>query len=238
MGVEEVGRKPRAAVYIDGFNLYRRALEHRPDCRWLDVRKLSETLLPDFEVVLVRYFTARVRFVEGEDPAAPSRQSAYLRALATLPAVTTHFGTFRSDRRWMAKSPLELDDDGSPRTVRVRKIEEKGSDVSLAAHLVCDAMDGLVDAAFVLSNDSDFVDALRIVRERGGVEIGLMCPSPSPVRSLLALEPDHVRHVRAAVMRDSQLPDRIADVRGVITRPKSWRARSTEAPPEAGLRAR
>ncbi len=236
--MEEVGRKPRAAVYIDGFNLYRRALEHRPDCRWLDVRKLSETLLPDFEVVLVRYFTARVRFVEGEDPAAPSRQSAYLRALATLPAVTTHFGTFRSDRRWMAKSPLELDDDGSPRTVRVRKIEEKGSDVSLAAHLVCDAMDGLVDAAFVLSNDSDFVDALRIVRERGGVEIGLMCPSPSPARSLLALEPDHVRHVRAAVMRDSQLPDRIADVHGVITRLKSWRARSTEAPPEAGLRAR
>ncbi len=228
----------RAAIYIDGFNLYRRALEQRPECRWLDVRRLCELLLPDFEVVHVRYFTAYVKFVEGEDPASPARQRAYLRALATVPGVSLHFGTFRSDRRWMAVSPLELQVDGSPRTVRVRKIEEKGSDVSLAAHLVCDAMSGSVDAVFVLSNDSDFVDALRLARERADVEIGLISPTAAPARSLLALAPDHVRHVRASSMLAAQLPERIVDDHGTVTRPKRWVVRSTEAPPEAGLRAR
>jgi len=232
------GPRKRAGVYIDGFNLYRRALEQRPGCRWLDVRLLSELLLPDFEVVVVRYFTARVKFVEGEDPVAPARQRAYLRALATLHGVTVHFGTFRSDRRWMAASPLELADDGAPRKVRVRKIEEKGSDVSLAAHLVCDALDGAVDAVFLVSNDSDFVDALRLARERGGVEIGLIAPTPAPARSLLALELDHVRHVRSAALRASQLPDRIRDEHGAVTRPARWSVERTEAPPEAGLRAR
>ncbi|MBA8989556.1 uncharacterized LabA/DUF88 family protein [Curtobacterium pusillum] len=219
-----MGASRRAGVYIDGFNLYRRALEQRPECRWLDVRALCELLLPEFDVVLVRYFTANIKFVEGEDPASPARQRAYLRALQTLPGVTLHFGTFRSDRRWMAVSPLVLDEDGAPRTVRVRKIEEKGSDVSLAAHLVCDAMSGLVDAVFLLSNDSDFVDALRLARECAGAEIGLISPTAAPARSLLALEPDQVRHVRASALRAAQLPERIADEHGTIVRPKRWSA--------------
>lgn len=232
-----MGRK-RAGVYVDGFNLYRRALDQRPECRWLDVRKLAELLLPDFDVVVVRYFTALVKFVEGGDPAAPARQQAYLRALATLPGVSLHFGTFRSDRRWMASSPLELDETGAPRLVRVRKIEEKGSDVSLAAHLVCDALGETVDAVFIVSNDSDFVDALRLARERGGVEIGLISPTPAPARSLLALRPEHVRRVRGAVLHSAQLPRRLEDEQGVITRPRRWDPERTEAPPVAGPRAR
>jgi uncharacterized LabA/DUF88 family protein len=232
-----MGRK-RAGVYVDGFNLYRRALEQRPECRWLDLRALSELLLPEFEVAVVRYFTAPVKFVEGHDPSGPARQRAYLRALATVPGLSIHLGTFQSDRRWMAASPLEIDERGSPRVVRVRKIEEKGTDVSLAAHLLCDVLEGVVDVAFVLSNDSDFVDALRLARDRGGAEIGLLCPTAAPARALLALEPDHVRHVRATAMQIAQLPERIHDLHGTVVRPETWAPRRTEAPPGAGLRAR
>jgi len=50
----------RTAVYVDGFNLFYRALRGSP-YRWLDLLKLSEKLLqPHNKVVLVRYFTARV----------------------------------------------------------------------------------------------------------------------------------------------------------------------------------
>ena len=220
--------RPSAAVYVDGFNLFRRALQGRRDRKWLDLELLCERLLPTFDVGQIRYFTARVRHVEGNDPHAPQNQEQYLRALGTLPSVSTHFGTFRADKRWMALSPLELDDAGEPRRVRVRKIEEKGTDVSLAAHMVCDAMTGLADAYFLLSNDSDFTEALRLVRSRAGKEIGLIVPGAQAAGALLDLRPDHIRHVRPQTLVGSQFPERVLDEVGGFRCPEAWR--STEAP--------
>ena len=37
----------------------------------------------------------------------------------------------------------------------VRKREEKGSDVNVATHLLVDVLTGAIDAAIVISNDSD-----------------------------------------------------------------------------------
>lgn len=220
---------PSAVVYIDGFNLFRRALQGRDDRKWLDLELLCARLLPGFDIGQIRYFTARVRHVEGNDPRAPQNQDRYLRALGTLPSVSLHFGTFRADKRWMAVSPLELDDAGEPRRVRVRKIEEKGTDVSLAAHMVSDAMRGLADAFFLLSNDSDFTDALGIVRAHARKEIGLIVPTEAPAaRRLLDLRPDHIRHIRAGTLRESQFPPRLSDELGGFSAPLGWG--STEAP--------
>ena len=44
-------------VYIDGFNLYYRALKDTP-FRWLDLRKLAETVFPQDDIHRVCYFTA------------------------------------------------------------------------------------------------------------------------------------------------------------------------------------
>ncbi len=215
--------RPTAAVYVDGFNLFRRALQGRDDLKWLDLELLCTRLLPGFDVGQIRYFTARVRHVEGKDPRVPQNQERYLRALATLPSVSVHFGTFRADKRWMALSPLVLDDAGEPRRVRVRKIEEKGTDVSLAAHMVADAMAGTFDVSFLLSNDSDFADALRIVRERARGKIGLVVPTEAaPARSLLEVRPDHIRHVKQAALRESQFPARLIDELGTFGRPSAW----------------
>lgn len=217
-------RKPVAIVYVDGFNLFRRALQGRDDRKWLDLEVLCARLLSGFDVGQIRYFTARVRHVERNDPRAPRNQETYLRALGTLPSVSLHFGTFRADKRWMALSPLELDADGVPRRARVRKIEEKGSDVSLAAHMVSDALRGVADAYFLLSNDSDFVEALRIVRHRAGAEIGLIVPTESsPAGALLDVRPQYVRHVRAADIRSSQFPSRLHDDVGGFGMPSAWK---------------
>ena len=81
----------RFNLYVDGFNLYYGALRGQP-YRWLNLRAFGQGLIrPSDELHRVRYFTARVRPL-SQDPHAPERQGAYLRALATLPDVATHFG--------------------------------------------------------------------------------------------------------------------------------------------------
>jgi hypothetical protein len=44
-------------------------------------------------------------------------------------------------------------------------MEEKGSDVSLASHLIHDAWAGRFKAGAVLSNDTDLVEPIRIVTQ-------------------------------------------------------------------------
>ena len=77
----------RVNVYVDGFNLYNRALKNARAAdgstyKWLDLRALAAHLLNDPKYVIgtVRYFTARVKSLP-RDPDAPARQALYLRAL-------------------------------------------------------------------------------------------------------------------------------------------------------------
>lgn len=62
----------------------------------------------------------------------------------------------------------------------VARREEKGSDVNVAAHLLLDVLQGAVDAAVLISNDSDLALPIREVRER--VPVGTV----NPTRSFLA----------------------------------------------------
>ena len=124
-------------VYIDGFNLYYRALKDTP-FRWLDLSRMAETLLPGDDIHRVCYFTARLR-ARPANPAQPQRQQAYLRALATLPGVEIHYGSFRSG---VKRRPLAEPVPGLPAHVLIRDSEEKGSDVNLATRLLVDGFRG------------------------------------------------------------------------------------------------
>ncbi|HTE81159.1 MAG TPA: hypothetical protein VK634_10775 [Reyranella sp.] len=69
----------RVFVYVDGFNLYYRALKGTP-FRWLNLDLLAKRLVrPGDTIDRVRYFTARVKARAG-DPDAPRRQQVYLSA--------------------------------------------------------------------------------------------------------------------------------------------------------------
>lgn len=57
-------------------------------------------------------------------------------------------------------------------------MEEKGSDVNLAAHLLNDAWKGVFDAAVVVSNDTDLVEPIRMVTTERGKPVIVM-PSTS-----------------------------------------------------------
>lgn len=46
-------------MYVDGFNLFYGSLKGTP-YRWLDLHRLADLMLPDQDVVAVKYFTAIV----------------------------------------------------------------------------------------------------------------------------------------------------------------------------------
>ena len=217
----------RFNVYVDGFNLYYGALRGRP-YRWLDIRRFAQQLLrPGDEVHRVRYFTARVRSLP-DDPGAPERQAAYLRALGTLPGMSVHLGVFLSSVQTMRRA----DSEGS---VRVVRSEEKGSDVNLATHLLLDAFDGDCAAALVISNDSDLVEPIRVVRSRFGHLVGVVFPLLNrqsdggprhPSRGLVGAASFHRRitdtRKHRRLLDECQLPATLADARGAFARPASW----------------
>ena len=55
-------------------------------------------------------------------------------------------------------------------------MEEKGSDVNLAAYLLNDAWEGRFDAAAVISNDTDLVTPTRMVTAERGKPVFIVCP--------------------------------------------------------------
>ena len=207
----------RTTVYVDGFNLYYRALRKTP-YRWLNLQKLCESLLsPQNQIVLIRYFTAPV---SGKlDPGQPVRQQIYLRALSTLPHCTIHFGSFLTR---VKTRPLENPSSGGPTHVRVLDSEEKGSDVNLATHLLNDAWKDSFDVALVLSQDTDLLEPLRIVTTELQKQLGIVClDGKAPGK--LSQYSNFVRHITPERLAASQFPSEIVLKRGrTLRRPDSW----------------
>lgn len=101
------------------------------------------------------------------------------------------------------------------------KTEEKGSDVNLASHLLLDAFRGDCEVAFVISNDSDLLEPVRIARREFGIRVGFGCPYERPSQ-VLVRESDFIRPIRAGALRVSQFPPTLSDEHGTITKPASW----------------
>lgn len=226
--------KPKASVYVDGFNLYRRLLAGHPEHKWLDLEALMDRVLVDYDVVRISYFTAVIKALPGKDPSSPQRQQAYLRALRTLQRVEIFMGKFRIDPRIMTLHPTQLDESGNPVQVKVKKTEEKGSDIALASRLLIDAMKGDADVYVVCTNDSDLVMPLHLVQEELGRSVALLSPM-QPKRAsneLKQTNPVWHRQIRPEDLATCQLPDELHDRSGTIRRAPKW-AKSSEGPAEA-----
>ena len=205
-------------LYIDGFNLYYRALKDTP-FRWLDLHKLAETLFPQDDINRVCYFTARLDVRPG-NPSQAQRQLIYLRALGTLPAFDAHYGVFRSG---VKRRPLAEPVPGLPSHVLVRDSEEKGSDVNLATRLLVDGFNREYEQAVVVSNDADFAGAMRYVRDELDLRVTLVNPDPrNPSPRQLADAATYVKRLWKSHLRRSQLPDTLRDEVGLIRKPEGW----------------
>ena len=205
-------------VYIDGFNLYYRALKDTP-FRWLDLWGLAETLFPQDTINRVCYFTALLD-ARPDNPLQPRRQLVYLRALATLPSLEIHYGKFRSGAK---RRPLAQPTPGLPGSMLFRDSEEKGSDVNLATRLLVDGFNGEYEQAVVISNDADFAGAMSYVRDGLGRRVTLVNPDPRNTSPRdLADASTYVKRLWKSHLRRSQFPDALTDQVGVISKPAGW----------------
>ncbi len=106
--------------------------------------------------------------------------------------------------------------------VRYLHLEEKGSDVNVASHMLLDVLSQRVDAVVIVSNDSDLAFPVRSARSR--LPVGLINPRGGyTAGDLTGSKSDGVgRHwwwkMTAAMYRKHQLPDPA----GRFTKPAGW----------------
>jgi len=220
-----------------------------PGWRWLDLRALSQTVLSgpgsswaDATVARVVYCTARIKGAGNQS--GQHDQDVYLRALNAHGSVDVMaMGTYVSrvataplataDKRqrpvltrpnWplMVRDSQGADSPQATFMASVARREEKGSDVNVASHLLLDVLEKRVDAAIVISNDSDLQFPIEQARAR--VPVGTVNPTVSYLAGALSGDVadgagGHWWHrLTAAQITASQLPDSI----GRITRPHGW----------------
>jgi len=213
----------RTYIYVDGFNLYYRALRKTP-FKWLNLERLGQSLLdPDNDIQCIRYFTAPV---SGKfDPGVPIRQQRYLQALSTVPSVKVHLGNFLTKPKMR---PLVDPQPGGPTHVQIWNTEEKGSDVNLASYLIHDAWRDFFDVAVVFSQDTDLNEPVRIVRVRIvrdeiGKSVGVIILDGKAPGQLSTFG-SFIRHITNAELAAAQFPDAIPfGTKGKqVKRPTEW----------------
>lgn len=208
----------RAIAYVDGFNLYYGSLKGTK-FRWLDPLAMCRRILPSYDFQSARYFTAPI-IPDARHPGSAQNQQTYLRALETIPGVEIHLGRFLKKR-----SKGYLVDSASNKATgqlcQVETMEEKGSDVNLAVYLLLDAFDARCDAAIIVSNDSDLLEPVRLVKSRFGLRVGAINPHGKNACQFATLV-DHHHSIWRSALRQSQLPAVLHDERGPIHKPGNW----------------
>ncbi|MDO5534470.1 MAG: NYN domain-containing protein [Propionibacteriaceae bacterium] len=242
----------KVGVYVDGYNLYYggRGICGRglPGWRWLDVRALAERVIGSesgwsgpFDLHVV-FCTARIR--GHANTTSQHDQDTYLRALqahraidviemgqyvervATSPLATAG----KRGKPVLATShwPIEVRDSAGADVPQatfmasVARREEKGSDVNVATHLLLDVLASTVDAAVVVSNDSDL--KLPVAEARLRVPVGLINPTGKYTAGALSGQP-HAGvgghwwyQLQSSDFTASQLPDSV----GKVKKPAGW----------------
>lgn len=207
----------RTFVYVDGFNLYYRALRNTR-FKWLDLHALVSGLLaPENEIKALKYYTARV--MGDRDPDQPRRQQIYFNALKAIPSLEIYFGHFLSNPKWR---PLVNPPPGGNEYVQVKNTEEKGSDVNLASHLIHDGWKGEYEVAVVVSKDTDLMEPIRIVTQELKKPVGLICPD-GKVPWKLERVASFIRHIEPHRLSAAQFDNPLVGRGGqIIEKPESW----------------
>ncbi len=222
----------RVWAYIDGFNLYN-GLPKGSAYRWLDLTAFCQSILKAGEYVEnAKFFTAQV-VNTPEDPHVQKRQRVYWRALRALGGVEIVLGRFSSNPRCMPTEDslrrIETATAAGTSTrgmrlefVEVRRREEKGTDVNLAAHLIHDAHLSRFEAALVVSDDSDLHEAVRIVR--GEVKKPVIVASPHSERPSVRLKKVSSRFIvlDQTMLPGHLLPSPLKDANGEFNKPATW----------------
>lgn len=234
-------------LYYGARNLCGRGV---PGWRWLDIRVLAQHLIAgvpswtDATIDRIVYCTAVIDAASNQSGFAD--QDVYLKALMACKSVDViEYGTYVSRVKTAplaVKTPSRqggpqlvnpqwpiMIQDGEGRPVPDARFmvsfahrEEKGSDVNVASHLLVDVLTSRVDAAIVISNDSDLKFPVSYARTK--VPVGTINPSKNYLAGALRGRPtDGVgghwwRQLTAADLRACQMVDPV----GGSSKPAGW----------------
>lgn len=221
-----------------------------PGWKWLDVRALVSRIVanqrawPDAEITRIVYCTARVD--AQFNPEGHAEQDVYLKALTATGSVDhIEYGKYvvgirprplavrgltktapprlvTSDWPVMVQSSLGVDQPNALFMVSTLHQEEKGSDVNVASHLLVDLLQESIDAAVVVSNDSDLKFPIHFARQH--IHVGHVNPHPGYFAGDITGTPDDGkgghwwRKLHPGDFTAHQLPDEA----GGYQRPAKW----------------
>jgi uncharacterized LabA/DUF88 family protein len=215
-------------VLIDGYNLYHSLLEIEADkghkVRWLDIRKLSERLLnrlfpPKCPYPHILFFTA-YSIHKGEDHV--ERQKAYHQCLKRMGIKIV------TDGVW-AKKDVSLahhfkDAPAILRPYLSRKFQtivthvEKGTDVSLAAHLM--HLGPKAKWVCIISGDADLIPAIDLFKKTSpSVQLGLARPYKRETRKM---NMSHCTNISPEDCLACLLPNPAPSKKRDIAKPEHW----------------
>jgi hypothetical protein len=182
-----------------------------PGWRWLDIRALAASLVsgrqnwPGATIDRVVYCTALID--QASNPSGHIDQDVYIKALRATGSVDlVEYGYYVARVKQAPMAVKTPGPAGVPQLVRPQwpimvqdgagvqlpnsvfmvsyaNREEKGSDVNVASHLLVDVLTGCVDAAVVISNDSDLRFPAKFARDH--VPVGVVNPSPNRLAGAL-----------------------------------------------------
>ena len=190
----------RAALYIDGFNLYHPIKElNEPFLKWANLWKLGELICEPHNADLVKVVFCTA--VPAHLPESRDRHNTFNAALRANGVTIISGHHVHDGEKW----------------------NEKQSDINVALHLMLDAIDNVYDMAILLSADSDQAATAKLFSERFPYK-KLLAVAP-PTKAV----PNKVQQYCFAhfslskeILERCVMGDSVAGTKGAIMRPKAY----------------
>jgi len=187
---------PRAAAFIDGFNVYH-SIDSKPHLhrhKWLNIKGLCEAFVPSsHELVSIDYFTAYSEW--NQDKVARHRILVEIYRDLGVNVILGKF-KYKTRRCRICHEEYEIP-------------EEKRTDVNIATRLIAAAHGDTFDTAYLMSGDSDLVSAVEYVREGLKKRVVLIIPVGRKAGELTRAcgGNDFRRKIKEKHLKNNQLPD-------------------------------
>ncbi|GAA0005272.1 NYN domain-containing protein [Bradyrhizobium diazoefficiens] len=224
VSISEPPQKARAALYVDGFNLYHAIDElGQPHLKWLNLFSLGSRILNRNKesLVKVRYCTA----LKPGDTDKNKRHREYITALKWF-NVKVQQGHFIEDEMDCRKCGHAWD---APK--------EKETDVNIALLLFDDAYQDVFDVAYLLTADSDQGATARMLKRRFPKKrlVSVVPPGMDASKAIMTHADDRYT-LNAGLIEECLLPAVELDARrgGAVAfqRPKEYHPPAGWVPPD------
>jgi len=226
----------KTIIYVDGYNLYYSALR-KSTHKWLDLHellfnKIIKPVVPESNIVQIKFFTSPILGRYASDKESPARQKTYHNALiAQHPNLVTIINGFHSHTE---KNAYHADLSNGTDRLLVKVMEEKQTDVNISLHMYRDAVNFDAEHIVLVSNDSDLSPAIKMIREDfEAIKIGVIIPAlqhkngarkSGKLKSLAHWVREYIREDE---LEQSQLPKAIQNRKNkTIRKPEAWSANS------------